>query len=372
MQTSRPNEPPKALPKYRQIVDELRAAIAANQFGETGRLPSENDLGAQFDVSRLTVQRALKELEIEGLLERRPGSGTFATTRATPSGKLLGLLIPGLGETEIFEPICQGMASAGSSSGHALLWSNLSREGVNIEAQTRQLCQEYISRRVSGVFFAPHEGYPEKDAANRTILEMLDQANIPVVILDHCTETYPNRCPYDVIGIDNRRAGFRMTQHLLGVGARKLIFWGHPYAAPTVDARAHGFADAHRDHCLPPGKIVIGDCEDETLVSRWLAAESPDGFVCCNDRTAAKLMHTLDTLGVEVPEKIRIVGIDDVRYAKLLRVPLTTLRQPCTDMGAVAVETMLSRIASPERPARDINLACEIVIRRSCGSPYNG
>lgn len=372
MHTSRPNKPLKALPKYRQIVDELRAAISANQFGETGRLPSENDLGAQFEVSRLTVQRALKELEIEGLLERRAGSGTFATPRPAVAGKLLGLLIPGLGETEIFEPICQGMACAGSASGHALLWSNLSRDSVNLQAQTRQLCQEYISRRVSGVFFAPHEGFPEKDEANRAIIEMLDQAKIPVVILDHCTEHYPNSGPYDVIGIDNRRAGFRMTQHLLGTGARKLIFWGHPNAAPTVEARAQGFADAHRNQCMPPGHIVIGDCEDETLVRHWLDAQSPGGFVCCNDRTAAKLMHTLDTLGVEVPEKIRIVGIDDVRYAKLLRVPLTTLRQPCADMGAVALETMLSRIAFPQRPARDIQLACEIVIRRSCGSPFNG
>lgn len=371
MQIASPKDPHKPLPKYRRIVDALRSAITLGQYGESGRLPSENEFSSQFEVSRLTVQRALKELEFEGLLERRAGSGTFATIRPNKTTLLFGLLIPGLGETEIFEPICQGMAAVGSSVGHSLLWCNHSTEGLSIEAKTRQLCQEYVSQRVSGVFFAPHESFPEKDSANRTILQMLEQANIPIVILDHCTEVYPARCPHDVIGIDNRRAGFRMTQHLLNVGARKIIFWGHANAAPTVDARAQGFADAHRVLSLPPGPIVVGDCEDDKVLRHWLDAESPDAFVCCNDRTAARLMHTLNNLGVDVPGQVRIVGIDDVRYAKLLRVPLTTLRQPCMDIGAVAVETMISRIASPQRPARDINLACEMVIRRSCGSSSN-
>ena len=87
-----------------------------------------------------------------------------------------------------------------------------------------------------------------------------------------------------------------------------------------------------------------------------------------NDITAARLMRTLEQLDVRVPQQVRIVGIDDVKYAALLGVPLTTLRQPCPELGETAVAAMLDRIAHPNMPTRDILLDCKLVIRRSCGS----
>jgi len=63
-----------------------------------------------------------------------------------------------------------------------------------------------------------------------------------------------------------------------------------------------------------------------------------------------------------------LAGIDDVKYASLLAVPLTTLHQPCGEMGALAVSTMLERLQNPKLPARDILLDCRLVIRESCGA----
>ena len=99
-----------------------------------------------------------------------------------------------------------------------------------------------------------------------------------------------------------------------------------------------------------------------------MAEVNPDGFVCANDITAARLMRTLEQLDIRVPQQVRIVGIDDVKYAALLGVPLTTLRQPCPELGETAVAAMLDRIAHPNMPTRDILLDCKLVIRRSCGS----
>jgi DNA-binding LacI/PurR family transcriptional regulator len=64
---------------------------------------------------------------------------------------------------------------------------------------------------------------------------------------------------------------------------------------------------------------------------------------------------------------VRIVGIDDVQYAPLLPVPLTTVHQPCREIGVAAVAAMLERIGSPEMPRRDILLDCRLVVRESCG-----
>jgi DNA-binding LacI/PurR family transcriptional regulator len=355
---------PKAdgVPKYRQILDDLRKDIQMGRHKPGDRLPSEADLGTKYDVSRLTIQRVLKELQIEELIERRAGSGTYVRKKADITGHLFGLLIPGLGETEIFEPMCQGMAKAGRSGGHALVWGDTTHGAEGREHQARQLCADYIDRRVSGVFFAPIEFLPNKDEVNRSIVEALCSAGIPVVLLDRCIEIYPDRSRFDLVGIDNRRIGCRITRHLLGQGALRPIFFDRPYSAPTVEARARGYQDAY-----PGGRIVHGDPGDRAFVKGVLNQYEPDGFVCANDATAATLMQSLEELGYSVPGQIRITGIDDVRYANLLTVPLTTMRQPCLEMGEMAIQLMLSRIGRADLPARDLALDCRLVVRQSCG-----
>jgi len=353
----------ESLPKYRQILDKLRSDIQAGRFKPGDRLPSEADLGSKFDVSRLTIQRVLKELQIEDLIERRAGSGTYVRKKAELTGHLFGLLIPGLGETEIFEPMCQGMAKAGRSGGHALLWGDTAYGSAGREHQARQLCADYIERRVSGVFFAPIEFIPDKDEVNLSIAQSLSAAGIPIVLLDRCIKTYPERSCFDLVGIDNRRTGCRLTCHLLSQGCSKLVFFDRPYSAPTVAARARGFRDA-----VPDGEIVEGDPSDREFLRDMMERRQPDGIVCANDATAANLMQTLDGIGYSVPESVRIVGCDDVRYASLLTVPLTTMRQPCMEMGEMAIHLMLSRIAQPDLPARDLLLDCKLVVRQSCGA----
>ena len=65
---------------------------------------------------------------------------------------------------------------------------------------------------------------------------------------------------------------------------------------------------------------------------------------------------------------MRIVGIDDVKYASLFPVPLTTQHQNCADIGAMAMVTMLQRVENPNLPTSDILLQTHTVIRKSCGS----
>ena len=94
----------------------------------------------------------------------------------------------------------------------------------------------------------------------------------------------------------------------------------------------------------------------------------PNGVVCANDLTAARLMQVLLGFGVLIPEGIRIVGIDDVKYASLLPVPLTTVHQNCAGIGALAIATMLERLKHPELPVRDVLAPIKLVVRRSCGA----
>ena len=99
--------------------------------------------------------------------------------------------------------------------GHALLWGGAGVTDSPVEARTWDLCRQYIDRQVSGVFFAPLEMSDERDAVNRRIGRALDEARIPVVLLDRTLLPYPDPGHHDLVGIDNRRAGYVITDHLL-------------------------------------------------------------------------------------------------------------------------------------------------------------
>ena len=355
-------------PKHRLIYQELYKAIHAGDFSEGARLPSEAELAKRFQASRPTVGRALRDLEEQGMLSRRAGSGTYVRLTESVKGRVFGLIIPHLGDTEIFEPICRGMAQSHEHDRIALLWGNTVR-GEDRAAQARRLCDHYIAQRVSGVFFAPLELTPAKDQVNEEVVHALDRAGIAVVLLDRCIYAYPRRSAYDLVGIDNRRAGYVITEHLLKLGSRRVMFLSRPNSASTVDARIAGYREALYAFGLPIDAQLIqrGDPADQNFVRALSARLAPEAIVCANDDTAAHLMHSLDELGMRAPRDVRIAGIDDVKYASLLRVPLTTVRQPCHDIGVAAMAAMLERMEHPAMPPRDILLDFTLVVRESCG-----
>jgi DNA-binding LacI/PurR family transcriptional regulator len=362
--------PEVQLPKHRQVFDSLLKAIQSGTYHVGDRLPSEAELGKTFLASRITIAKAVNELQRLGLVSRRAGAGTYVLPRKQATGCVFGLLIPDLGRTEIFEPICHGMMRSPLSAAHSLLWGHAMGEAKQQEEEAEQLCHHYIAQKVSGVFFAPLEFTPHKDVFNRRIASALDHAGIPVVLLDRCILPYPERSRYDLVGIDNRRAGFQITRHLLQLGSRRIAFAAKPLSAPTVDARIAGYREALHCAGLPLNENLVrfGDPEDKAFIRALLDECAPDAIVCANDLTAARLMHGLLEAGVRIPEDVRMVGIDDVKYASMLPVPLTTHHQNCGDIGSIAISAMLERIERPGLPTRDILLQATLVVRKSCGA----
>ncbi len=356
--------------KHRRVFEHLLASIQSGELKPGDRLPSEAELGKLFSASRITVAKAVHDLQRMGLVTRRPGAGTHVLAENRPSGRTFGLLIPELGLTEIFEPICHGMMRTHFARPDALLWGNSSVSVQDSVKAAEQMVQSFISQRVAGVFFAPLELTSDKDTANRRIARALDRAQIPFVLLDRCYLPYPERSAHDLVGVDNRRAGYIATTHLVDHGARRLVFLGEEFAANTVDARITGFYEALRSHGIKQDwePVWRGSPQDESFVRRMIDAARPEGIVCANDLTAARLMQMLLGLGLRIPEDIRIVGMDDVRYASLLPVPLTTIHQDCAGIGAVAMATMLERLEHPEMPIRDVLVPVRLVVRGSCGA----
>jgi GntR family transcriptional regulator of arabinose operon len=358
-------------PKYQQVFDVIKEDILAGRYKPGEKLLSEGHLVDEFGASRITIIRALRELQQRGLVQRRAGSGTYVTDGVAAGASLFfGLLIPNLGETEIFGPICQAMAESSQRRKHALLWGDTTPSAEGKEIQTLDLCRQYVAKKVGGVFFAPLERTPQNDRINQAAVAVLDEAAIPIVLLDRSFLPYPSGSPYDLVAIDHRRAGFMAAEHLLKLGCRRIAFVGYTHSASTVDARIAGYREALFVWGVPlePSMVWRLPGDGVTDLARVVKKLKPEAIVCANDRTAGQVMHTLIELGYRIPDDVRIVGIDDVQYASLLTVPLTTVHQPCREIGEAAVAAMLERIAAPEMPRRDILLDCRLVVRESCGA----
>jgi DNA-binding LacI/PurR family transcriptional regulator len=348
-------------PKHQQIFEALSRDIASGRYASGEKFPSEAALVKRFHVSRITVGRAVSDLRERGLVERFAGSGTYVKSPSEESGKslLFGLIIPDLGTTEIFEPICQGIANAPGETQHALLWPHANGSGSSREQQPLQLCEQCIARKVSGVFFAPLEMTPRAAEVNRRVVAALKKAAIPTVYLDRRPDDMAARDRYDLVSIDNQRAGYLATRHLLQCGARKIGFLAYRGQASSVIGRIAGYRQA-LDHA---GEVIYVSERGE-LPGKGAPF---DALVCSNDHIAGRVMLALLATGVRVPQDVRMVGIDDVMYASMLPVQLTTIHQPCAEIGNTALQVMLERIAHPRMPARDVLLDCQLVVRQSCG-----
>jgi len=358
----------KKAPMHRLIYDTLLAEIHRGEYRSGDRLPSEIELCKRFQASRITVAKAINSLQHEGLVVRRPGSGSYVQLAPPVTSYQFGLLIPELGSTEIFEPICQGIMQSPQAKSHSLIWGHTSQKSASKEEAALSLCRQFIEQKVSGVFFAPLEFVDEKDSINHQLVAELRQACIPIVLLDRCYYTYPMRSNLDRVGIDNHRASFVVTQHLWNQGARRIVFVARRRSASTMVDRVSGYQFALTECGSQfPARALYGDVEDLEFVRELVEDVEPDGVVCGNDLTAAHLMRALIGMGVRVPEQIRLVSFDDVSYAKFLPVPLTTIHQNCPQIGESAMELMLDRIQHPQRPGVDLLVPFDLVVRESCG-----
>ncbi len=365
----------KTKSKHGRISSHLEMEISGGKYTAGARLPSEIQLVKQFGVSRPTVARALRDLEVRGLIERRAGSGTYVNSRQQHlnSTRVLGLLVPGLSNTEIFHIICGEIASLARVHEYGLYWGGSTNPRQDADASLKhaeEICKQFIDRKITGVFFAPAELQPKQEEANLRIAESLREAGISVVLIDRDLTNFPKRSDFDLVGIDNLAGGYMIAEHLIKLRCQKILFVCRPLSAGTVNARIAGVREALAQNHFEIDTHLVkeGDPADVKFVRSLVAGKLADAIICANDDTAAVLIRTMESQGVHPPHDVRVVGFDDVKYATLVSVPLTTIHQPCRDIAVVAFQTMLRRLTEPTAPVQTISLTPHLVVRESCGA----
>lgn len=359
-------------PKHVEVYNRLRAEIANGTYAPGQRIPTELELVERYGVSRPTVARALGALEKEGQLERRRGSGTFLKGAGPTQNDMLGLLVPRLHYNGIGAPIAAGISRRAETLGHGLMLASTLEDGDEESGKWgERVCEQLIRHKVRGIFFVPLELRSEQAEVNQRITDRLVSEGISVVLVDRDIFRYPDRSEFDLVAMDNRRAGFCLTQHLVDLGVSKVAFLADHLESSSALERIEGCRMALRDGGadLPDDLIVQWHPERgaEKLMSLVRSSEV-EALLFVNDLLAREAITILTQNGLHVPRDIRIAAFDDLEFSASMAVPLTTFRQPFEALGVNAVEMMKSRLLYQDQPFRDLRIRGQLVVRQSCGA----
>ncbi len=327
-----------------------------------------------FNVSRTTVSRAMRDMELLGLIRRRRGSGTYVCEPNDVGERVdLALLVPwvetGAGLPYVEGLIHQRLADIAGHGQATLLLQCLAAGTESLSERMIKATDALIENKVDGVLYYPAELPGELMQLNREVVDTLVAAGIQVVLIDRDIVSYPERSEFTRIGYDNRRGGLLLTNHLISVGCKRIAFVGIPEVSTVVANRLSGFHEAHRIHNLivDPSLVHVADEVDltESFCRNLIEQGRPDAIICKMDRYAAIIGRHLMAMGIEIGRDIKLAGFDDDPIAELLPVPLTTIRLPVKAFSQTAYEAILRRISEPETDVGQIIIDTELVVRES-------
>ena len=351
--------------KALKIFGELKKEILSGRYTKSRAFPSEVALSRRFGVSRSMMTFVVSDLEREGLVARQQGRGTFVTYSA--AARKIGLIVPGVACTDFFQPIMSEINQLARREDYTLLFAEVfSMDRDERVHQVRELAADFVKRRVAGVIYEPLAEPGGKDA-NDHILRAFRRAHIPVVLIDCDIVPFPDRSDYDVIGVNDVEAGAKIASHLLSVGAKRIHFLISKLCPTTFLNRLYGAeAELIRAGRFKEGSVLHAEPEDVAALKRHIKKNGkPDAFICSNDPSAVAFKKTLEKAGLSVPKDVMLTGFADMPMAALMTPTLTTIRQDRNQLGSVAFNRLLQRIAHPDMLANEILFPAPLVVRES-------
>lgn len=216
----------------------------------------------------------------------------------------------------------------------------------------------------AGVLLTP----PNSD--HPLVLAILERTGTPYARISPESETGPGFS----VSMDERHAVQDMTEHLIGLGHRKIGFVSGPANYSASRKRRGGFEAAMAAHGLPVTEalVVEGDFTFEGGIAacdRLLALpDRPTAIFASNDDMALGVLQALKAKGLKAPDDMSVVGFDDTPSALFSTPPLTTVRQPVAEMAARATRHLIPALSPEDSPEAAI-VPYEIIVRASTAPP---
>jgi len=312
-----------------------------------------NGTGQIAPGTRQAIEDAVRELGY------RP-SGVARSLR-TKSTQTIALLLPDI--TNPFYPgLVRGVQKAARRRGYLMLLA--SAEG-DAEGELEYL-ELFRANAVDGALVIGVS--VTGDSIGAAI-----SSGFPMVSMDRSVDS-PD---VPLVQVDNRGGACLATEHLIGLGHRRIAHITGPQALGITRERLVGYQDALERAGLPfdPDLVVEGDYEERgggAAADRLLRSGARFTAVFAgNDLTAIGAMDALHGRGLRIPEDVSVVGFDDVRLASYVSPALTTVHQPAAQIGERAATVLIDVIAGRRRAERvgHILLPPTLVERASSGPP---
>ncbi len=316
-----------------------------------------NGTGSISVHTRQRVMRAIDELNY------RPDP--IARSMRTRQTRLIGLLVLDI-TNPVHSVIAEAVEAAAHASGYKVILYNVS----NSPERERESLEAVAEGLVDGLVIV-------NSVDREQTLRFLAEEQIQSVLIDCETDsTVPT------VMVDNLRAGYVATEHLIRLGHRRIAHISGSAPMIISQQRLEGYRRALADYGLNYERVVYllkaswdWDFASGYRAMRELLADDPrpTAVFASSDQMAIGAYRAIVEAGLRIPQDISVVGFDDIEAAAYATPPLTTIRQPFTDMAASAVATLLKLIDGQRIEAPSHVLPFELVVRGSTAeAPHEG
>ena len=340
-------------PVYQAVKEHLKDRIERGELKEGDRVPTEMELARQFGVNRSQTRQAMRDLQLEGYVVRRRGSGTFVAPSANggaivkmAGGRSIAIVIPKniIGHSH---HIVEGYMHRTSEEDCQVIIYNMNLTQADNTSEVRFL-RSVVESGVSGVVAWITN---DSGATYDLVYELVDR-RFPLVLVDR----YLPDIETDFVVSDNDALCYELTKALIRRGHKRIAFAGVEYpTSSSVRDRLAGYRRALEEASLAFDEKLVMDIDySEEVPKRAVEGmmapyESPTAFVCIHSEPFRLLYDPLRELGYRASENIDIAVVDDGCPGVPADVPLIRVSQRGHEIGVQSADLLLKRIAEPSR-----------------------
>ncbi|MBL0795430.1 LacI family DNA-binding transcriptional regulator [Pseudomonas sp. B7] len=301
---------------------------------------------------RVKVEAAIKSLDyVPSAVARSLKAKTTAT---------IGLLVPN-SLNPYFAELARGIEDYCERNGYCVILCN---SDDNPDKQ-RSYLRVLLEKRIDGLIVASAGG-------DSGLAQGLAGVKTPMVIVDRGLEGVDA----DLVRIDHEYGAYLATRHLLELGHRDIATIGGPASTSVAQMRQAGFARALKEAGVEvaPSRMLESDFTSTggyNAASILLERNPPSAIFAGNDMIGIGVLRAAAERNVRVPAELSVIGFDDIQMSRYVYPALTTVGQSILQLGEMAAEVLLRRIATPDL-ATDQRIVTPSIVLRESTAPLSG
>lgn len=344
-----------SIPRHYQVSEKIKEVICLNAFKKGDPLPSERKLCELFGVSRITIRRAIDDLERVGILEKVWGKGIYVINPPEQISKTrkIGIII-WAGETPYHPATMEtlrGIAEKLENSGYGFEIIYITEEQI----KTADYIKNLNLGTLEGIIITVQE-IPEEQ------LKIIKD-KMPSVIF------YNRQHAENAVIMDYRQAGLEITRYLCSLNHKKIALLNGPEEFEVSRMVFEGYTEALKETGLKviPGLIKNSyyNADNGMLFTKQLLQQDmkPTAIIASDDFMAMGILKAIKSEGLNCPRDISVASFNDFPFTEFTHPPLTSYHIPFFELGGELAQSMID-IIKTKKPIRKV-ITGELKIRES-------